>query len=114
MWQIQFSMQIPITIVGLYLEFAGLTGPWALSFNFGPCSASLETYGLINLVWMFPFIVSFLYDPNLMFGPSTFTGFPMFTATMGETELWFGKTWAVLTAAVLFGPYVFGCPIAKT
>jgi hypothetical protein len=110
MWQIQFCMQLPTIIVGLYLELAGVTGPWEISCSCPSLGMNPETYNMFSLCFQFPFVVAFFYDPNMIFGPSTPTGFPMFKQDLTETGLWFGKGWGLTVLLTVLGPYLFGLP----
>ena len=79
MWQIQLGMQIPVVMVGLYLELIRETGAWSLSLSCPSWGLNAATYLFVSLLWFFLFVIVFYVDPNMMFGPSTPTGFPMFT-----------------------------------
>ena len=107
-------MQIPIVIVGLYLELSDATGPWkpALSLP-AKCGLNAETYNFVNVIWYLPFVIGFYVDPNMLFGPKAITGMPMFTMALDETGLWFGRAWATAMLMIVAGPYLFGFPHVK-
>jgi hypothetical protein len=113
MWQIQLCMQIPIVTVALYLELVGETGPWSFSLPCPQWGVNASTFLFVSLFWYLPFVLAFYTDPNMIFGPSTPTGFPMFTMDIDETGLWFGKAWATVVLLVALGPYLFGLPAVK-
>merc|ERR1719506_1991376 len=48
MWEIQLVFQVPVTLIGLYLEVVGSTGKWAIQFPFG-CGLNVDTYNFVNL-----------------------------------------------------------------
>jgi len=108
MWQIQVVLQLPALVVGLYLELSGATGPWALTISCPAWGLNFDSFNMFSLLFNFPFAIAFYYDPNMMFGPSTPTGMPMFTEDMKETSLWFGKAWATAILMIALGPYLFG------
>jgi len=113
MWEIQFVFQIPFVVIGLYIEAKGLTGSWPLSFGCPPWGLNAVTFNFVNLLFFLPFVGAFTTYPNLVFGPSTPTGMPMFTEDMDEVALWFGRTWAVSGFLLALGPYLFGMPHVK-
>jgi hypothetical protein len=110
MWMIQFVLQVPVLVVGLYLELSGQTGPWAFTFSCPVWGLNFESFNMFSLVFNVPFVIAFFYDPNMMFGPSTPTGMPMFKEDLTETSLWFGKAWATAILLIVLGPYLFGLP----
>merc|ERR1712167_296503 len=59
MWKIQLVIQVPLVVIGLYLEITGDTGPWKIAF-----------------------VGVFLYDANAIMGPNSITGFPMFNTPL--------------------------------
>jgi hypothetical protein len=110
MWEMQLALQLGLVIMGLYLEASGITGSWDISCRPPACGLNLATFNLINLIWFLPFVAGFLTAPNMLFGPSSPTGFPLFTVDLGETGLWFGKAWALMELLIVLGPYVFKLP----
>jgi hypothetical protein len=120
MWKIQFVMQIPLVVIGLYLEFSGATGPWSgaggsITMACPACGLNPETYNLVNLIWYMPFLLAFAYDPNKVMGPSNPMGpdMAMFTVEFDEVALWFGQAWSGLVTIMVLGPYFFGLPAAS-
>jgi len=113
MWHIQVIMQVSLVFVGIYLDLAGYNGPWQLASPLPKCANDVTTFNFINLIWYLPFAVAFFTDPNMIFGPSTFTGFPLFLVDLDETSLWFGKAWATAMTMVVLGPYLFGLSHVK-
>jgi hypothetical protein len=108
MWQIQFMCQIPLVVIGLFLEFAGVTGSWPLELKNPGCSLSPGTYMAFQVFWYLPFVAIIYWDPNYIMGPASPTGFPMFLTEFTEPALWFGKGWATATFLVCLCPYLFG------
>merc|ERR1712224_1185752 len=106
MWEIQFALSIIIAIVGLYLELAGITGPWG--FEMPKCDTKLAQFNTFQLFWLLPFVFGFLFAPSELFGPKAISGFPMFMVEFGETSLWITKAWAVATFMLALGPFLFG------
>lgn len=113
MWHIQVIMQVSLVFVGIYLDLAGYNGPLQLASPLPKCANDVTTFNFINLIWYLPFAVAFFTDPNMIFGPSTFTGFPLFLVDLDETSLWFGKAWATAMTMVVLGPYLFGLSHVK-
>jgi hypothetical protein len=109
MWEIQICMQIPFVVIGLYLELTGSTGGFALaSLAPKPCGGNVATYNLASFIWLIGFVPIMYSDPNLIMGPNSITGFPMFLQELTETALWFGKAWALAVTLMVSGPYLFG------
>lgn len=116
MWLIQFTFQLPVALVGVYLEIAGETGPWKFSLSCpSMCGLNVKTYLFVNLCFYAPFVAAFLTNPNMMFGPNNPMGadFAMFTVELDETALWFGKGWAVSIFLISISPYLFGLDEVK-
>lgn len=108
MWQLQIVLTTPFLISGLYMELVGVTGKWEFAMpKFGPF-LSVDTFLFVNLLFYIPFVGAFATDPNMVFGPKTPTGFPMFTTALDETGLWFGRAWAVAMFTLVISPYLFG------
>ena len=115
MWLIQFVFTVPIVLVGIYLELVGATGTWAPAFSCPACGLNVESFNMFNLFFYLPFAAGFLSPyANLMFGPNTPTGFPMFNQEFGETALWFTKAWATCVLLLTLGPYLFSLSPVKT
>jgi hypothetical protein len=113
MWQLQIVLTTPFLISGVYMELVGVTGKWNFAMpKFGPF-LSAETFLATNLLFYIPFVGAFATDPNMVFGPATPTGFPMFTVALDETGLWFGRAWAVAMFTLVLSPYLFGLPSIK-
>jgi hypothetical protein len=113
MWEIQTCMQIPIAVIGLYLESAGATGAWNINFSIGGCGLNVPTMNIIDLAWFAPFTLGFLTVPNMLFGPAAISGVPLFTVDLDPVALWFGKAWGITTTILALGPYVFSVPGVK-
>jgi len=111
MWELQLAVQVVLVMAGLYLLATGETGPFSCACAMpSPCGVTVDTFNLVNVVWMVPFVLGFLYDPNFAFGPGNPMGISMFTADFTETGLWFGKAWAVTLAVIIFAPYCLSAP----
>jgi hypothetical protein len=113
MWEIQMAMQIPIVVLGVFLELTGSTGPWTPSFSLS-CGANASTFNFVNLLFQLPFAIAFFSVPDLMFGPANPMGMGIFTVDLDEPALWHGKAWAAVLFMVVIGPYLFGVPAIKT
>jgi hypothetical protein len=106
MWEIQFAISIPILMVGLYLEIAGISGAWSMGAI--TCTTPVDTFNVFNLFWFLPFVAGFLSPyANMLFGPNSISGYGMFTSELGETSLWICKAWAVSTFLIVLGPFLF-------
>lgn len=110
MWEIQFVLQIPFVVVGLYMEGKGTTGKWPVAFSCGRL-LDASTFCVVNVIFYVPFVLAFCTVPNLVFGPETPTGMPMFNTELDETALWFGRTWAINIFLLCLGPFLFGFPV---
>jgi len=113
MWQIQVAVQILLSTVGLYLELSGANGPWSFAFALPKFGVNAETFNFVNFIFYLPFVAAFAIDPNAVFGPNGIGPIPLFTEDMGESALWFGRTWAVAMFLLTLSPYVFGYPAVK-
>jgi hypothetical protein len=111
-WQAQLMIQIPISIYAVFVLLHLAQPAWKLTLKVPePFGANVETFNFISLLWIVPFCIGFISDPNALFGPSsTITPIPMFLTDLDETALWFGKVWAMNTFVIVVGPYLFGLP----
>merc|ERR1712216_56276 len=75
--------------------------------------ANAPTFTFVNLLFFLPFVTAFCTVPNMVFGPSTPMGMPMFTVELDEVGLWFGRTWAISGFLLALGPYLFGMSAVK-
>jgi hypothetical protein len=112
MWEIQTCAQVPLVLIGLYLESVGATGAWSLGLSVDG-GLNVSTMNLIDLAWFIPFTIGFFTVPNMLFGPAAITGVPMFTVDLDPVALWFGKAWGLTLTILALGPYVFSVPGAK-
>jgi hypothetical protein len=109
MWQIQLVAQVPIIVVGLYIELSGMSGPWMFSPMCPPkCGLNAETFNLVTFIWLVQFVPVMFTDPNMIMGPEPITGLPMFMEPWEETAKFFGKSWAIAVLVLILGPYLYG------
>jgi len=113
MWMIQVALQITLATIGLYLELSGANGPWSFAFALPKWGLNAETFNFVNFIFYLPFCVAFAVDPNAVFGPNGIGPIPFFTEDMGETALWFGRTWAAMIFLLTISPYAFAFPAIK-
>jgi hypothetical protein len=114
MWEIQIVVQIPLLVIGLYLEIVGATGGNTINFGCPTWDGKVESFNFFNFLFNIGFAIGFLYDPNAIFGPNNILGGPaLFAVQADETAVWFGKAWALATMMIILGPYLFGLPANK-
>jgi len=108
MWEIQIVVQIPLLVIGLYLEIVGATGGNLINFGCPTWDGKVASFNYFNFLFNIGFVIGFLYDPNAIFGPNNIVGGPaLFAVQADETAAWFGKAWALSTLIIILGPYLF-------
>jgi hypothetical protein len=116
-WKAQLTMQIPITLISLYLVWGeNVSSVKPFTFNFAMpavCGMNPESFVFFNIFWFLPFLLGFLIDPNGFFGPTGPMPMPMFLGEMNETAVWFGRAWAVGCFIVVMGSAIFSHPAIK-
>lgn len=117
-WKAQVAMQVPITLVNLFLISGAVSSVKAYSVSLSmpkSCGLNAETFVFVNIFWFLPFLAGFLIDPNAMFGPSGMmpSGLAMFTSEMNETAIWFGRAWATACFTTVMGAALFSHPHSK-
>jgi hypothetical protein len=108
MWLIQLCVDLPVLIVGIFLEINGATGKWVIDFKCPECGLNCPSLNYFFLIWYLPFILGFYINPNYMFGPAGPMPVSMFLVPFGETSLFFTKVWVTAMLVTVLGPFVFG------